>query len=210
MAYCKGKVPPMLKYVYLGLSFLLISLSLSAQSLPSAEGGMSVWAGAEISTFNPDYGCAESSPFSCGDHQLIGIAPFVDVDRLFFQKVGVEGELRFLHWRGPGAGITESSYLAGPRVGIVHLRRTVFISGKMLIGDGHLNLPKNSVGAGNYFVFAPGFVSDVRLSKRWAARGEYEYQFWPGFSSIPSAYSSGTGGLTPNGFSVGLSYALVR
>ena len=200
----------MLKYLYLGLSFLLISLTLSAQSFPSAEGGMSVWAGAEISTFNPDYGCPASGPFSCGSRQLLGLSPFVDVNRLFFQKVGVEGELRFLHWRGPGQGITEASYLAGPRVGMVHFRRTVYASAKLLIGDGHINLPKNAVGQGNYFVVAPGIVGDIRLTKRLAARVEYEYQFWPNFASTPSVFSSGTGGLTPNGFSFGLSYALVH
>jgi hypothetical protein len=191
----------MLKWLSLFSSCFLLSVTLSAQSLPSAErGGLSVWAGAEISTFNPDYGCKDSSPFTCWDHQLVGIAPFVDANHLVFQRLGAEGEARFLPWRGPG-GMTQSNYLAGPRVGVLHFKNKVYFTAKVLMGLGHIDLPAHGAGSGNYFVYAPGAVFDFRLKKRLMARVDYEYQIWPSFSD---------GGLTPGGFSCGLSYALFR
>jgi len=185
----------------------LITATLSAQSYPSAEGrGASVWVGAEISTFNPDYGCLKSSPFSCWNHQLLGIAPYVDANHLLFQRVGAEGEARFLHWRGPGS-LTEASYMTGPRVGIWQYRQ-VALSGKFLVGLGRMTLPTGTAGSGNYLAYAPGVVVDYRLAKRVAARVDYEYQMWPSFKG--SLTGSGHGGLTPNGLSIGVSYALMR
>jgi hypothetical protein len=191
----------MIKSLSLLASFLLLSSTLFAQSSPSGEhDAVSVWAGAEISAFNPDYGCDGAGPFKCWDHHLWGIAPFVDVNHLIFQRLGVEGEARFLPWNGPG-GLTQSSYLAGPRVGLVHFKRRFFVSGKVLLGLGHLDAG-HGVGSGNYFAYAPGAGLDVRLKKRLTARVDYEYQIWPSFL--------GGGGLTPNGFSFGLSYAFIR
>jgi hypothetical protein len=181
---------------------MLLSATIFAQSLPSAErGGLSVWAGAEISTFNPDYGCKDSSPFACWDNQLLGIAPFVDANHLIFQRLGAEGEARFLPWRGPD-GLTQSNYLAGPRVGMLHFRNRFFFTGKFLMGVGHIDAPNHGAGTGTYFVYAPGAVFEVKVKKRLMARADYEYQIWPSFL--------GGGGLTPNGFSFGLSYAFLR
>jgi hypothetical protein len=192
----------MLKNLSLLSSCLLVSATLFAQSLPSAEHvGLSVWAGAEISTFNPDYGCGDPSPFKCWYHQLLGITPFVDANHLVFQRLGVEGEARFLPWRGP-TGMNQSNYLGGPRVGIWNYKRRVFFTGKVLVGLGHIETPNHGKDSGNYFVYAPGAVFDIRLKKRLTARVDYEYQLWPSFA--------GGGGLTPNGFSFGLSYALLR
>jgi hypothetical protein len=192
----------MLKILSLISSCLVLSATLFAQSLPSAErGGVSVWVGAEVSTFNPDYGCSDASPFTCWDHHLWGIAPFVDVNRLIFQRLGAEGEARFMPWNGP-AGLTQSNYLAGPRFGLVHFRNRYFFSGKFLMGLGHLDATSNGVGSGNYFAYAPGAVFEARVKKRLSARVDYEYQIWPSFL--------GGGGLTPNGFSFGLSYALLK
>jgi hypothetical protein len=193
----------MLKKLSLLSSCLLFSTTLFAQSLPSAErGAVSVWAGAEISTFNPDYGCKDSSPFTCWDQQLLGIAPFVDANHLIFQRLGVEGEARFLPWKGPGSGLTQSNYLAGPRVGLLRFRSKFFFTGKFLMGLGHIDTPHQGAGNGNYFVYAPGADFEVRVKKRLTARVDYEYQLWPSFL--------GGGGLTPNGFSFGVSYALLK
>lgn len=60
--------------------------TLFAQTMPSAErASVSVWAGAEFSAFNPDYGCKDSSPFTCWNYQLLGIAPFVAQITCFFK-----------------------------------------------------------------------------------------------------------------------------
>ena len=199
----------MRKTPYLLCLYLFISAGLSAQGVPSAEGSsVMVWAGAEISMFNPDYGCGSSSPFSCGSGLLFGISPYVDVNHLFFHRIGAEGQARFLHWGGPGRGISESSYLAGPRFALVQFKRTLFVSGKVLVGMGNINLPPGTSGDGSHFVYAPGCVADYRLTRRFAARAEYEYQIWPSFQGTPTATTTGKGGLTPNGFSFGVSYAL--
>ncbi len=183
-------------------SFLSISIALTAQNHPAAEGpSLSLWAGAEISTFNPDYGCGNNSAFTCWNHQLLGIAPFVDVNGLFLPKLGAEGEARFLHWRGPSSGFTQSSYLAGPRYQVFHFRRKLSVDAKLLVGDAHINLPAGAQGTGTYFAYAPGVAANFRVSRRVMARAEYEYQRWPSF---------GNGGLTPNGLSIGASYAILR
>jgi hypothetical protein len=98
--------------------------------------------------------------------------------------------------------MSQSNYLAGPRVGLLHFRTRFFFTGKFLFGLGHIDTPNHGAGSGNYFVYAPGAVLDVRVKKRLTARVDYEYQIWPSFL--------GGGGLTPNGFSFGLSYALLK
>lgn len=200
----------MFRFLLLASLCLLASLAVSAQSLPAAEGsGLSVWVGAEVSTFNPDYGCANSSPFSCGGHQLIGIAPFADVNHFLFRRIGAEGEARFMHWGGPGT-VTESTYLVGPRVGLLSFKRKLYLSGKVLVGDAKISLPPKDPGNGSYFAYAPGVVVEYRATRRIFARAEYEYQLWPAFKGISTATTNGKGGLTPNGFSLGLSYAVLR
>lgn len=182
----------------------LLSAKLFAQTQYSAEGvHPTVWVGAEISTFNPDYGCRKSSPFSCWTNQLIGITPYAEAHHLLFRRLGAEGEARFLHWRGPGV-LTETSYLAGPRIDIVQYRR-LLLGAKIVAGIGHFSA-NGGAGEGNYFVYAPGATLDYRLSRKLSARVDYEYQEWPSFKGS----GTGTGGLTPNGLSFGISYAVIR
>jgi hypothetical protein len=83
-------------------------------------------------------------------------------------------------------------------------------SGKLLAGDARLSLPRGGFGSGNYFAYAPGAIVDYRVSRRLSARVDYEFQVWPSFKGIPTTTTSGTGGLTPNGFSFGVSYAILR
>lgn len=197
----------MSKSIYVLACCLLFSIPLTAQSTWSAEGsGISVWVGASISSFNPDYGCTDSSPWTCLDHQLLGISPYVQTSALMFHRVGAEGQARFLHWRGPSS-LTESSYMAGPRVALYRKRNFIF-SGKFMIGSARISLPSPAPGSGTYLAYAPGGSVDYRLSKRLFARVDYEYQIWPNFKG--SATGGGHGGLTPNGLSLGLSYAILH
>lgn len=193
----------MLKALYLLVVSLLLYIPASAQSAVSAEGrSLSVWVGASISSFNPDYGCLSASPFKC-NHQLIGIGPFVDTNPLLFHRVGLEGEARFMKWHGP-VGLTESSYLVGPRISLLQKGR-FSANIKVLVGIGNIATPNSGKDSGNYFVFAPGASLDYRLNRRFGIRGEYEYQQWPNFRSVITGHS----GLTPNGFSVGISYKVL-
>jgi hypothetical protein len=176
---------------------LLISPALFAQSVPAAEGpGGSVWAGVEVSSFNPDWGCKQNSPFSCWNRQLAGIAVFADANRLI-GSFGMEAEARWLDWRGPGGGIEESNYMAGPRYQLIAHPRLSF-NAKVLAGMSNFHRTSQS---GAWATFAPGVTLGYRLTPRVMLRGDYEYQIWPGFTPR---------GLTPNGFSVGASYRFLH
>src|SRR5215468_4551599 len=103
--------------------FFLLVIPLAAQAPPSAERtgrALNFWVGATVSMFNPDYGCPDSSPFSCGEHQLIGVGPFLDTSYFMWGMVGLEGEARLLLWHGP-ATLIESSYMGGPRLRILRI-----------------------------------------------------------------------------------------
>ena len=187
---------------------LLISATLHAQTIPTAEGGGSdaLWVGAEISTFNADYGCINSSPFSCWGRHLIGISPYVDTRQMFFNRVSVEGQARFFHWGGPGY-MTVSSYMIGPRVRMYRFK-PISLSGKFLMGNARMTLGNGYVGSGSYLAYAPGILVDYKLRSRLMLRADYEQQFWPNFKGIRTPTTTGTGGLTPNGLSLGFSYAM--
>jgi hypothetical protein len=191
--------------------FLLFPAVLIAQSSESATGGeASLSAGTELSAFNPDWGCSTSSPF-CGN-DLIGPAAFFDFD--LHSKYGVEGEARWLHWRGYGGGEVESNYLAGPRYRLFRFSR---FDGwfKLDLGGGWITTPNYPAAGslkGSYFAYAPGGTFDYRLTHRLMIRADYEWQFWPSFAGPPT-YNATTGkvvqnnsGLTPNGFSLGVAY----
>jgi hypothetical protein len=185
------------------LTALLVSGSLSfAQSVPAAEGGSySIWAGAEVSSFNPDWGCKDgSSPFTCWGNQLEGIAVFADANRLL-GPIGLEGEARWLRWHDPG--IQETNYLIGPRYQVFAGRR-LSANVKFLAGAGIFNKSTFKSWEG-WSAFVPGATVGYRISPRLIVRGDYEYQRWPGFVGPLGAH-----GLTPNGFSLGVSYRVFR
>jgi hypothetical protein len=82
-------------------------------------------------------------------------------------------------------------------------------TGKFLIGYAHLDV-KPGLGDGSYFAYAPGGAIDYRFGRYLAARIDYEHQRWPEFPCWHSCANGATGGLTPNGFSFGVSYAIHR
>src|SRR6266567_1619159 len=198
----------MLKKFYFAAAFLLVMVPLAAQVPPAAEGGragISLWIGASISTFNPDYGCPNSSPFSCWEHHLIGVGPYLDTNYFLFDRIGAEGEARLLLFHGPGT-LIETSYLAGPRMRLFR-SGNLNLNAKFLVGQAHLDVPGLLLGGGSYFAYAPGVAIDYRVAPYIAVRVEYEYQRWPGYKPFKSG-SGALGGLTPNGLSFGVSYAI--
>lgn len=186
------------------LAGLIVSGSLSfAQSAPAAEGGtMSVWAGAEVSSFNPDWGCTSSSPFSCWDNHVQGIAVFADVNRVF-GPIGAEGEARWMPWHSVSQVVTLNNYLVGPRYQL-WARDRVSVNLKFLAGGAIFRHIGEKDWEG-WAAFVPGATVGYRFSPRLMFRADYEYQRWPGFVGV-----LGKHGLTPNGLSVGVSYRLLR
>jgi hypothetical protein len=189
---------------------LLLPAALLAQSPQSAVGGdASIWGGAEVSAFDPDYSCTGLTVFNCkGD--LVGPAALFDFN--LTGKIGAEGEARWLNWNG-GGGEKESNYLIGPRYRAYrHSRYAFWIKG--LVGGGWITTPNYPAAGslkGSYLDVAPGGTIEYHFSRRLLLRADYEYQFWPAFAG-PNTYSStGTvithnGGITPNGFSLGVMY----
>ena len=193
------------KTCFLTALCLLFATTLIAQSAPSAtRGAVSLSAGGEVSSFNPDWGCLSSSPFACWSRHLIGIAVVVDADHIY-RRFGVEGEARWLHWGGPPGGLVQSNYLIGPRYPLFR-RGNLALDAKALVGGSWTTLTFN-VGRGSYFTLAPGATVEYGIGKKLVVRGDYEYQIWPSFSGITGLPNHG---LTPNGFSVGMKYRLIN
>ena len=151
-----------------------------------------LWAGAEFSDFNPDYNKAFARLQGYGfygDYYITG-------------RVGLEGEIRLLTINKP-AGQTQKDYLGGPTVMLYRYRKFIF-NAKILLGGVAINYPDN-IGTGSYFAFAPGGGAEYRLTPRLRLRGEYEYQILPSAPGF-QAFGEPSNGLTPTGFSAGISY----
>ena len=97
--------------------------------------------------------------------------------------------------------------MVGPRVPLFRYRQ-ISLNAKLMFGRAHITVPPKHFGTGSYFAYAPGGLLEYQLNRRLFIRGDYERQFWPGWKGIRTAVSDGTGALTPNGLSLGVSYAL--
>ncbi|MFT4113599.1 outer membrane beta-barrel protein [Silvibacterium sp.] len=172
---------------------VLLSSTAFAQVAPSSQGGnASLWVGGEFSSFNPDY-----------DPQSRVVGPGLFFDYNLNQKLGIEGEARFMDWNGNG-GETQKNYLGGVKYRLYRYRRFSF-DAKFLLGGDWINYPLH-IGTGSYFTYAPGGFVDYRVNRHWAVRGDYEYHILPSAPGFPGQASNG---LSPNGFSIGVSYRLL-
>ena len=192
------------------LVMAFFSMLLSAQSPRSTVGGEArLWAGGELSVVADDWAC---SSFDC-NYLLHGPAVFFDLN--LPRRIGIEGEGRWTDWHGTG-NEKESNLLAGPRYRLFR-RSRLDGWGKVLMGGGWLTSPGYPAPGslkGSYFAFMPGGTVDYVLKSRLSLRGDFEYEIWPGFRGVPGYLPTGqylphNGGLTPSGFSVGLSYNIL-
>jgi opacity protein-like surface antigen len=172
-----------------------------AQVVPSAtRGHLSLTAGGLASVFQPDYECCGVAGTST--NRLYGVGAFVDVR--FSRWVQVEAEGRWLRFNEV-EGIGQDNYLIGPRLPIHHfqfLHATPYV--KVLAGMGKMTF-EDSSGSGRYFDLAYGGGVDFKLTKRFSARGDFEYQQWPRWPNIAEpGFANAT--LFPYGASVGVGY----
>jgi hypothetical protein len=189
-------------------SLMLLPASMYAQSAPAVKGGeSSIWAGGEYANFNPDYGLG----------RVLGVGVVVDYN--LFPKWGAEGEARWLHWNSNN-GTTQqlSNYLLGPRYRFLRYHH-LSVWGKFLMGAGLEtypallgvdNIPTSTpAGSGSYFAYAPGITGEYQVTHRLAVRGGYEWEFWP--SAPGAAFTGGapSNGLTPSGYSAGVTYRVL-
>jgi hypothetical protein len=157
-----------------------------AQNIPTAVGpGSYVAVGGEISAFQADY----------GQRVLGGGVLFADVNPTW--RIGFEGEARYLRFNS-FEDVTESNYLAGPRVMLKPGPWRPYV--KFLVGAGKITFPFK-YAEGTFLAYAPGAGMDYLVNDRVTVRViDVEYQVWPDFSSY--------GELRPYGVSAGISFRL--
>jgi opacity protein-like surface antigen len=178
----------------LSIALLFAPALAYSQVAPATRGGgLNVWTGVEYSNFKPDF----------GGNRLGGITVVGDINDVFLKKLSLEGEARWLHFN-QYFGETEANYLGGVRYRVWRYHG-LDVYPKFLIGGGLITFP-NKAGNGSYFAYAPGGTVEYHLARRWLARADYEYQIWPSAPGTQITYPNPSNGLTPNGFSVGVSY----
>jgi hypothetical protein len=160
---------------------------LHAQATATATGpGSLLGVGGEASYFQTDY----------GKQTIGGVGVFAEVDPTW--RFGGEAEVRFVRF-GADENVTETDYLAGPRITLSKRPGRIRPYAKFLIGVGHINLPFN-YAQGNYLTYAPGGGMDYTLNDRWTVRVvDVEYQMWPQFTY---------GALHPYGISTGIIFRI--
>ena len=169
-----------------GVLALLAGRQGMAQAVSTASGpGSYVAVGGGVSDFQADY----------GKRDIAGGFVYADVNPQW--RVGLEGEARFLRYH-TFEDVTESNYLGGLRVAILHPRRLQPYA-KFLAGMGKITLPFN-YAHGTFLTYAPGAGLDVALNDHVTLRAvDLEYQHWPQFAYGP---------LSPYGISAGVSIRL--
>ena len=178
-------------FLFLVSCISLLSIPVRAQVVRSANGDTPhLWVGAEYSNFKPDYGMA----------RLPGLGIFANMNLL--GRFGVEGEARFLTFTKP-LGLTEKSYLIGPNATVFRYAR--FSANIRFVGGVGLVTYPLGIGYGSYFEFAPAGDVEYQFSHRWRARFDYEHQFIPSAPGLPGMPDNG---LTPAGYSGGISYRI--
>jgi hypothetical protein len=178
------------------LLMFTVSVCAYAQVSPSAyRGKMSLTAGGFASGFQPDYaggGVPGTSPY-----RLYGFGAYADLR--VTRWISVEAEMRWLR-ENSFVGITQDTYLFGPRVPIHEFKRLGAVPyGKALVGLGKMDFEYKEA-YGRFTDVALGGGVDLNLSKRWSVRAfDFEYQFWPNWIN---------GTLQPYGASAGVAYRI--
>jgi len=166
--------------------FILARGKASGQTRESATVGHTfVWVGGGVSGYYLQF----------GQKKNLGVTGLIDADSR--RRLGIEAEGRWLEFHQTN-DIHAETYLAGPRYHFNIGRFQPYVKG--LSGLGKFNFTYN-YAHGTYFVVASGAGLDYRLSPRWSARVDGEYQYWPQFTF---------GAMSSGGVSVGVRYLLLR
>jgi hypothetical protein len=178
------------------LLIIVFSVRANGQADPSAyRGKISLTAGGFGSAFQPDYaggGVPGTSPY-----RLYGFGAYADLRMT--RWVSIEAEMRWLREHS-FVGITQDTYLFGPRVPIHEYKRLGATPyAKALVGLGKMDFEYKEA-YGRFTDLAIGGGVDLNLSKRWSVRAfDFEYQFWPNWIN---------GTLKPYGASAGVAYRI--
>jgi opacity protein-like surface antigen len=167
-----------------------------AQVVPSGFDPVhALWVGGEYSNIHAGF------PYQ-SNQRLWGVGAFADYH--LSNRMDIEAETRFLRWNS-FYGETEDNYLAGPRYLVERFGR-IQPYGQCLVGFGILQYPFQ-IDNRRYFAIAPGAGVNIRISREWTLRGQYEYQFWP---DSPNYTHEPKHEISPNGFHVGVAFRVFR
>jgi hypothetical protein len=167
-----------------------------AQAVESADGpGKSLWIGGEYSN------SVASFPYQ-NTYRLTEIGAFTDYR--FSGHIGAEVETHFSLLNG-FHNESERDSLAGLQYRGGRFGR-VQTFGQFLVGVGQIQYPFH-IGSGSYLALAPSGGATYRLDRRWALRGEFEYQIWAG---SPNLANEPAHELRPYGFHLGVTFRLRR
>jgi opacity protein-like surface antigen len=176
------------KWLFFWGVLMLAPLMTSAQVTPAQGGGkISLAVGAGFSGFDTDY----------APHKMYGVTAYYDMD--FGRWIGLEVEGRTIQFNKFG-NLRQDTIAAGGRFRLPHHGRFLPYA-KFLGGIGSIDFPPPA-GYPHYthdtFAFYDaGGGLDYRLTQHVYLRGDYEYEWWPGWPR---------NGLTPNGFTIGANY----
>ncbi len=177
---------------------LLLCHPVRSQAQVSEEAlgaGPHLWIGGQFSNFRPDY-----NPVS---GRLDGVTIFADY--FLSRRLGAEAEVHLFDLNKP-AGQTQKDFLIGPIVNVYHYKAfTPFVKG--LAGAGTVNYPFG-IGYGSYFAYGVGGGLEYHLNSRFKVRGEYEHEGLPGAPGYVITQPLPSNGLTPTGYSAGISYRI--
>lgn len=172
---------------------VLYALKASAQVAPAAKvSGLPISVGVGVSSYNLDYGPGR---------RMEGVVARAGVG--IFHGLGVDLSARTIFMFTPAelTRMQQTTYLAGvyyqaPAIG--RLRPFARYAG----GIGTIEFPSRNpfYTRDTYTVMAPSGGVEYQLTHKVALRAEYEYQFWQKFL--------GPHDLTPQGFTVGVTYSL--
>jgi len=156
-----------------------------AQAIPTASRAGSIQAGGGWYFASPDF----------GQKKIYGLTFYGDYD--FGQHFGGEAEI---HYTGfTSSGVTENSYLFGPRYILRHKKIQGYA--KAFFGVGHFSLTVAGVpdpNTGTYFEYALGAGAEYQATRHINIRlFDFEAQKWPGL---------GRSGLSPLAGTVGVAY----
>lgn len=184
------------------LLLMCLALPLAAQTQPAAtQGGLPLMVGGGVSDYNIDFG---------GGRRMMGFSAWADwgFSRLRWRPVqgfGVEATGHDIRLGIPAgfSRMREDSLLAGPTYTLRRSKR-VHPYAKYLLGVSSIDFPPYPGGYDHdtRTISALGGGVDVHAHGNFWLRGDYEYQRWK--------HIFGQNALTPNGFTLGLSYDFRR
>lgn len=73
------------------------------------------------------------------ENHVMGISPYAVTRPLLFDRLGAEGQARFLLWHGP-TSLTEITYIAGPRFRVASFG-ALSLNARFVVGVARLHVP---------------------------------------------------------------------